>query len=808
MFSPKLLGLTIWVTHIGLIESENLLTTSNLGLHYFENEDVTVFTTTKSQRVEMRFTYPTMSTDPESCNRTLNEREKNEILLAEIDFAQHMSEVLSVKLEPEALSELKLIKERADLKEVDCNTNRCDMDLQLDFHDNERWLKPLTCYKSVACRHLGICCSLNSRLNYFRAEEGCPSDPDTIVKLRQKVTSFYKASGERRSLANYCIMPTAVYDIKDNSTMFEISNKPNNVQGRILPGENPTRNRRSDEIKNDNSRVNFVALIVSAIWANFKYQAGKLWDKTQDGVIGLLENDVSHSRRRRSGLLKYYESGGFLSNHYNEHRLNSLRISLDENASKIREMAKLDKMLVIQMNHTVDDIQDATYKTCRVVGDITREVVLLNLKQQQASIEKKITDIHESCARGHLPEVIRREQLMKLCSVTEGTTDNICNTPNLYKRVSCAYKVTSGATTSEINVMFTINFYVSSIDPVMQVITSPVAVLDAPVKEKIVDSQTKIGSSTTNMTNMTSEPDATQVLNELITLLKGRNRRSTENVLVEKRFPYFVFHDLPDYFIKINGMIIGLYRKNCVLRDRHAFCPLSDNTETGSLCLAGILNNEIDVIKEACNKHTATYHAAQCVVSSHNEVNEAFGKNVLFVTSHEKVNLLGTTDLYQKSDNNRNCQNSCVFGLGSEAEVHLECQNRIFNLYNGHNIVEVQVQTHPIRDATTRMLKDLSIRKFNALNLVTGYASLDRKLQQADPATVRRTTWWILGVVYVLITILTIGLVLYSCKLLGKRIWIGLKRKIDRMRNIYRPRQLEDQLLEPEPQRSTILRGR
>ena len=107
MFSPKLLGLTIWVTHIGLIESENLLTTSNLGLHYFENEDVTVFTTTKSQRVEMRFTYPTMSTDPESCNRTLNEREKNEILLAEIDFAQHMSEILSDKLEPEALSELK-----------------------------------------------------------------------------------------------------------------------------------------------------------------------------------------------------------------------------------------------------------------------------------------------------------------------------------------------------------------------------------------------------------------------------------------------------------------------------------------------------------------------------------------------------------------------------------------------------------------------------------------------------------------------------------------------------------------------------
>ena len=773
-----------------------------MGIIYFASHEISAYTDTAVVNVDIAYQYPVIDMKSQ-CDRNLTSDQKSEIAKAEMNFAVHMSQYMDRNIGRDAKHTLQASSDT--LQEVDCDSASCLFELALSLHPhNDQWLKPIKCStveKNSCGTHLALCCSLDSRLNELR-NVGCPEDVDTIVKLKTSVLKYLRYSGEERTRGDtfYCVMPTRLTDRESNQTIYEISNKPPNSNNRFLPGQSERKRRDTSQIEPE---INMLKLMFGAIIDGLKQGFLKILEKSKVGIVHLLgdKNENTANRKRRS-ISEYYRSGFFLTNSYNEEKIQGLQIGIDENAEKIKGLIKNDKNLIIQINDELNSIHSASFAVCHILSDINRHSTLNALKAQQFHIEEEILSIYESCQESRVPKVIDLDRIQKLCYiVTKAEHQWMCSSSQVMSHVDCDPFVTSDISTDKIKIRIRLTYYSGPNVGINSVITVPVAI-QGPEVEYNLDQKPEPKSEVQNTT--LSQED---VVKQLLNILASRNRRDTTHNVV-RRYPYMKMSGLPDYFIPIsNHKILGMFEKDCHKVGLRRMCPIDPDSQSKSaMCLQGVLANDARLIKLFCIDYLKLDHGAVCTVSSSPALEREYHKHVKIVTSHEPVERLSSTDtLWNKGDTELNCNRGCILGAGSQPQIHFLCNGQQYTINNRHNPVEIDMENHVISSEATNYLEKHSVQKFQAKDLITGFDAIDRELTGLDQKTVHQRTWSALIVLYVIFGLCAIGLIIYSIKMLVIRCWRDVKRRLRRLsNNIYKPRKREQEDL---PVTTSILRG-
>ena len=442
--------------------------------------------------------------------------------------------------------------------------------------------------------------------------------------------------------------------------------------------------------------------------------------------------EISHANRNKrslSNLIEYYMSGGFLSPAYTLEKINNLKSAEETTIQELQEQIKSQGKALLKLNH--DMSANATnQKVCALGNQVTAQVVEAELIEKQDVAFSQISNLIGSCESGLMPNYISQGLLEKLCK--SSSSSKFCYKLSLRSLSSCSLghiQMFPDKVSIILNILMQVP--INEDAKIYRTLTMPVYDRELVVKEHL--------PATTVAAKTPSAND--KMLIELAKVLNSRSTRSVSHFETKELRVKSYAAVLGN--INEKGNIQTLIFEECPSRGTLKVCEVEN--KSSDICLDSILkmkNGGIGKAYDHCQAISGTT-AESCQVKRVGSIYFASAKAPIKIYKRPKQK---STTVFKASEDFGHCDSMCAIMPNKSAEINFSCNSEDYQLSSMSDTINSHV--------TNKIDFDLNkiIQRDQAFEL-TGFETIDSKINQIYRNRFRSTQSWIILSFYVAITV-------------------------------------------------------
>ena len=487
------------------------------------------------------------------------------------------------------------------------------------------------------------------------------------------------------------------------------------------------------------------------------------------------------SRRKRS-IWSYYAQGGFLTSAYIDNSIAKVEDVMKANDRDLKEALNKNSKTLLTLQADEEEQEHLRTAVCSTTEELSKELVLSELKQAQSKLVFKADAILRTCANSEVPDEIDNTVLTKMCSALSDS--KFCFGKNVRSLFRC--KLDKPLITLDvvgIATILTLHIPISEDYSVMKFHTIGVPFISDAIKV-----ETNVTYDKPDVVSKKTEEKSenlNDIFEKLVNGLREEVQRNVREVVTTHHF--LEIKSLPDIVVHFNNDYISFSESSFTNTPWARIVDYSQNIADNNECVKAVLDGATDRITHFCE--------LKLVSSNYPCIIRHLGDVGYLISSEHKTLITEVTDTKVSVFNSagqEQCENTvCIIPVGPTRKS-FSCGNR--NYYIGqHEDVEVKVEEKTIEAID---LTSLRKRKSNVNDLLfTGFNTLDRTSLSREifrKSTTIGTIISLLFALFIMCTVLRIGLyntIQYVC-LLGLRKCQQGRRESPKRSEVsnYRPR--------------------
>ena len=453
------------------------------------------------------------------------------------------------------------------------------------------------------------------------------------------------------------------------------------------------------------------------------------------------------SRRKRS-IWSYYAQGGFLTSAYIDSSIAKVEDVMKANDQDLKEALDKNSKTLLTLQADKEEQEHLRTAVCSTTEQLSKELVLSELRQAQSKLVFKADAILRTCANKEVPDEIDNTILSKMCSTLSDS--KFCfgkNVRSLFRRKLDKPLITLNVV--GIATILTLHIPISEDYSVMKFHTIGVPFVSDAITVETNVTYEKADSVSTKTEEKTE--NLNEIFEKLVNGLREEVQRTTRELVTTHHF--LEIKSLPDIVVHFNNDYISFSESSFTNTPWARIVDYSQNIADNNECVKAVLDDATKRITHFCE--------LKLVSSNYPCIIRHLGDVGYLISSEHKTLITEVTDTKVSVFNNagqQQCENTvCIIPVGPTRKS-FSCGKR--NYYLGqHDDVKVKIEERKIKAIDLTSLKK---RKSDINDLLfTGFKSLDRTSISREilrKSTTVGTIITIVFAIFIMCTVLRIGL--------------------------------------------------